>query len=483
MKRIIAVAFKGASAKNYYACADGEVASSANISYEEGEGSVTSSGSVGEPPAFPTVRFTLGREGVGGWQAAGLSLPSAVMAAPRYPNADGWGVRALEMLDQYRSAATRQGLFTAPFFVTCAYCRSDGSHTSSLPPVLMVPDSESPLVEGSADFTVETMKMTAVMAACRLRWRVSGVKELTDTSITHLDILVSDCVELYDRHPDPSLYHRVSPGNFCHYLSAEGVAGEEMIWSGTLPVAWQPHPRDDYEIALDMLKATEFRVASHIPVGELKDMDGFEDVRFNIASLSVLPSLPAVKPVVASVSSLGAMTPYANEPGWFPRWLFTSDVTSRHLDFVMDGQLYRVPLTRHPRLAGSYWWRGFDTRFLNPTDYLPTDDGSTGTDVPPGPATAVESGCYLETRPLKLGDAEERVRVMAVRLRGGSGDGSGIGMVLYGSDNLREWHILGSAQGWCMEGMWNPPCRFHRLRVTSTSAATLYVAAIEVEGG
>ncbi|MDE6577570.1 MAG: hypothetical protein K2K58_05310 [Muribaculaceae bacterium] len=77
----------------------------------------------------------------------------------------------------------------------------------------------------------------------------------------------------------------------------------------------------------------------------------------------------------------------------------------------------------------------------------------------------------LKTRPLKLGNPEERKPLFSITLRGIIPSGA-VSLLLEASDNLIDWHTVAESESHCIRGLWGIRFRFFRLSANGTSTAS-----------
>ncbi len=344
---------------------------------------------LGEMPGAPPVEFALKKSVLGGWHIHPDMLPSQIVEQGE-PTGDGWGMKAAQLLDDFGREVTEAGLFAEPFFALAAYRLADGSHILPSPPVLMTPNSGVPIVSGSADFSVATMKMSVAAAVCALQWRVKPQESLSRWAgvISHLDIFISRPVSLSAPGGMRAL-HRTECKNFTHCIDAYAHAGEHRVWSDTIVQGWAPRPVDEAALASAIAGVTSFHKIGEVAAESLCGMEEFSDVKFNCGSLSSLESLEAYTPGYAVHSPVAAsacgvcsgrlmlwdftLSPppaptfsesvaYGGESGFTPRWLFHPDPDARTCTLRHGGDEITLPLRRHPSLRGSCYWGGYGER-------------------------------------------------------------------------------------------------------------------------
>lgn len=437
--KVISVLLKRTSAAGDYSCADGEidrceglkVLSSVAVNPdgdggahggEDGGGSSSGPGQDSVSQIFPTmpfVEFSLKRDVLPGWHSIPEMLPQKEVESGD-SGSKGWGKRASELMETMIDEARDAGLHVEPFFALAALRLADGSHVSPSVPVLMVPNSEAPPVEGDADLSVGKMTMRVAAATCRLTCRITNCKEFSKWKgkVTHVDIFVSDPVALYDRKAEFVGCHRVQTANFTHSLDSTGKNCERMVCDVVLGQAWCPRPVASSSLGLQLSAIREFRHVAEVAIEDVigcQDSEGFavEDIgRFQLTADAYVPDYMMLRDVQArgmtefsgrvslydltmtvaavpparcmaapfsgvadaaeriaaeveirrggetlrSVRSLGEKIEIGED--CFPRWLFFPDEDAICMRIVSGSAAYVVPLRRHPSLRGAYWWCG-----------------------------------------------------------------------------------------------------------------------------
>ncbi len=239
----------------------------------------------------PIVEFSLTPGVVAGWHNHPDNHPSMTVTAPKTQDAEGWATRAAYLLEKFEKETKRQHLFTEPVLALCALRLNDGRHILPSSPVLLLPNTSAPTVEGSDNFALESMTMTIPVKASRLRCRISVAGSFSDWSsriahirqrggtgqITGISIFLSSPIPLY--HHDEGLLpvHR-------------GSAGQSS--GAGFPQSWVTSSLTDSEFTSRLLMTTTFRPVSEIPLDSLTtyareednatETTGFFDVEFNI---------------------------------------------------------------------------------------------------------------------------------------------------------------------------------------------------------
>lgn len=389
------------SAKSDYACADGEIASFSNLKIA-GAAAGTTGGDGGDTggvnpvstgfslslPTAPEVEFALKRGVLPGWHIHPDMLPSRIMEKGEASEA-GWGKKAREALAAFRKDAERHNLFVQPFLAMCAVRLADGHRILPSPPVLMIPNSEAPCVAGTTDFSSDTMELRVAAAVCSLQWRLHVPEELMDfNGATHIDILISSPLPLYDTKGDLTAFHRFDFEGFTHSIATDGTAGERPVTTETLAECWRPEPIDEAIFTKALLETDEFHLVSEMPLngdsGELSFTE-WRDVDFNCGGLAMAGAFGSYTPSFAHLSAVdgvscseisgrltvGGITltsplpyplwqtaAYVSDADYSPRWVFHPDPRAESWPFESGDGVCALPLRRHPRWYGSFHWHG-----------------------------------------------------------------------------------------------------------------------------
>lgn len=424
--------FRLPSMRSDYACPDGEVASTSNLRVKHPDllccvirpedeffrhtpstlSPLSSTLDTSLHPSLPSpqVEFALRRTILPGWHIHPDQFPSEIIPQGE-PTEKGWGVRAMQTLARFENRMLKENLFFEPFFAIAALRLKDGSRIHPSPPMLMIPDSTPPALEGSTDFTSETMKISVVAAVCSLQMRVRIPEEIAACAeITHLDILISPSIPLYDRKGDATAFHRFSHNAFTHSIASDGTAGERLVCEETIVQGWMPECRSEAEIFNSMINAVEFRLVSELPLSGLPSTTEFEDILFNCGGLTLLSASEPYHPDFRHLSTLSAngsttisgrktmwdltlisplpeaidfTAPFSTDPDLTPRWIFHPDPDLMLFPFESSGEMVALPLRRHPNLYGSFYWRGLgDEEPVVVKGYEPPSLGSRTKEFP-----------------------------------------------------------------------------------------------------
>lgn len=349
---------------------------------------------------LPIVEFALQPAVVAGWHNHPDINPSIKIEAPKTKDTDGWRAKASEALSKFLKTADAAHLAVSPFLALSALRLTDGSHILPSSPVLLLPNTSAPNLEGPDDLSVDSMTLSITAKAGRLRCRVAiepGLLALSDR-IEALDIFISAPLPLYDAAAPLLASHRAA--------------------GSTAPLSWLTTPLTDSEFTARLLSTVSFRMISSIPLKELPDYASFTDVNFNVPELTDVAEVSAFKPDFLQHQSITAATgcsfsgrltladltltlpapppaatlmPHENSslspaaveiesvkqgltlhasafnpthPNVnlsdtnLPKWIFIPDPDARKIIFITSSATYIFPFKRHPLLNGAFYWCG-----------------------------------------------------------------------------------------------------------------------------
>lgn len=239
------IPFRPKSTDSDFACKDGEISESGNLTLVYG-GSLASDlileaeGSSGL--LSPDIDFGLVRKPLKGWNVIADDFPTKTLAASD-PSIEYWTPLALQMLSQFQSDAGGQGMFVAPFYVMGAWKRKDGGYMSPSSPVLMTPNSQVPLVATAENISATELSFRIAGAVCSLYFRMHAPEYLRDLVgiIDSMVILRSSPLHNYGNIRAFLPSRRVTTDNFCRSLNLNtGETTENRVCTETLPLAWIP---------------------------------------------------------------------------------------------------------------------------------------------------------------------------------------------------------------------------------------------------
>lgn len=371
----------------------------------------------------PSVEFALRRGVIPGWHNHPANFPSREMTVDK-PSESAWGKCVLQLLADLEKDAAKASLLTSPFLVISAIRLSDGSHILPSTPVLLIPNSRPPMIAGSRDTSLSAMKLTAVMAACSLEWKISIPDDFTPSTIgmEALDIFISSPISLYDKKESPESCHNAVSPACSQSIDTDGVAGKHRISSDAFPNGWFPPAYDSATLAEKIRSVNSFHLISSVEIGNLKNSEQFLPVSFNMCALPSLDASEKYIPDFAHLSGMRAnyrsrfsgrdtytgltMTlPRIPAPEYFthfsgdetniipsrmaieietvkngnivrcnrcldssasidessfPSWLFYPDPDARKMRITTTESTFTIRLRPHPSLHGSYFWNGAD---------------------------------------------------------------------------------------------------------------------------
>lgn len=361
---------------------------------ETASGLIRSYSSHFPPSLVPAVDFRLKRSVLPGWHIHPDILPGREKEVTDTTPSE-WGKRALETLIEFKSESARQNLFFASFLAISAWRLKSGRIILPSPPVLLIPNSETPLITATQPLTANTMEMKAAAAVCRLQYRVRIPEELRDftSEIEGLELMVSRELTLFDRNGKPVNRRRCTSFNFSgSYDSESGEMKEKRVSADTFENAWHIPEPENYSALRELIDIQEFHSISHIPIEKLRSLSDFTDVEFNLGRLSDLRNMTGEVPQYSQLSLTEAEgslifsgrnniwnirltpPPFKDISGEeLPaRWVFHPDPEAREFRYKdKEGSELSLKLRPHPRLYGSIYFGGLEVE---------TDGGKAVTD-------------------------------------------------------------------------------------------------------
>ena len=338
------------------------------------------------PPA-PEIYFRLEKSVLPGWHIHPDVFPSAV-AETTSKTADGWRKEAKEVLASFIVEGERNNLFLRPFFAICAWRLTDGSIILPTVPILMIPNSEAPLLVGNSTDATEQMEISVKWAVCKLQYKLTVSTLLAGwrDEVAALEILVSDPLPLYDPAEPLKDVRHCETTNYSHSNNpSTGICVETRLTSDTFTRGWAARENNEWSELGSLLSLTKFRQISRIPVERLSNTEGFVDVEFNCGALRDCRGKEAYVPQYAHLSGVKAACKSEiagritlcdltlTSPGFlplsksmaattslsaYPRWIFHPDPDAREYNYMdSEGISLTLPLERHPVLFGSYYAR------------------------------------------------------------------------------------------------------------------------------
>ena len=398
------IPFRSKSCSGPYLCRDGEleicegfhtVSSSENplAQSEDGEeGTVLIEKDYTIPaPPLPDVSFRLRGATLSGWHIHPDMTPSRTVRAGK--KTDDWSNEAKEILTSFLEEASGNNLFLRPFFVIAAWKLTDGNYLTPTPPLLMLPNSEAPLISAGASDDIEELEFSVHWMVCRLQYsfRLHPIPEYFRGKIEGLSIMASDPLQLFDLSQGLKDMRPASTANYSHYYDeSTGLCQEKRLTSATFPRGWKPRPTSGWSQREGLLSLTEFREISLIDMESLDDTNGFVDISFNRGSLTdcraktgYIPQYlhlseirGAGKTIIAGRLNLWDLTvtspeylplnrliPFSTESYPAIRWVFHPDAMASEYQYEdSSGKAYSLKLTRHPVLHGSFYLKNLEEK-------------------------------------------------------------------------------------------------------------------------
>lgn len=374
-----------------YFCPDGELELNAE-GVEENGGSTWVSGLAGErdvevkaavdAESF-TPRLSLEHVVLTGWQNHPDNLPSREVEAPKERTLSAWGLKAREVAVAFHDEAKARGLYTEPFLAFAAACDGEGRQLAFSPPVLMIPNSGAPHVVGGEDLDCETMQMSVVASACRLKCDIDSnrMARLKQSGVEAIEVYTMASMPLFDEKGTPLPYHRVTDTNYTHSLSADGVGGERQIsgkqhlqaWRmaatdlAVVPASWPAELPASNWLLTDFKAAHGASVAGRVTMSDLTVKSG---AAWPLETLCATPETRGGTRALVSVSVrkngktvrserfLNSDAAVKFDSDNFPRWIFHPDPDAVSMTVTTDKETFTIPLKRHPTLGGAYFFRG-----------------------------------------------------------------------------------------------------------------------------
>ena len=237
------IPFRSKSSDSDFICKDGEIESVSGAWLKTGNDQVNDDLNPGTPPR-PDISFALVRDTLKGWHINPDNYPSKTLAASD-PSMEYWTNLGAQLLNLFQSEASSQNLFVAPFYVAAAWRTNIDTCLSPTVPVLMIPNSEVPLVTTDTDINKTELELRIAGAVCSLYMKMIAPEALRDWvgKITSLDIFVSEPLQSYNSFLSFIPQHRLNSDSLCRCLDMDtGLISARRICTETLPLAWKGVP-------------------------------------------------------------------------------------------------------------------------------------------------------------------------------------------------------------------------------------------------
>lgn len=260
------IPFRSRSGETDFICRDGEIFRSEGVRIRGTEsGILHRDDTLDMPDPPPDVDFALVRTVLPGWHNSPAVYPSKTLVATD-PSMEYWTSLAGQLLAQFQAEASFRNLFVSPFYVMAAWKTYGGRYLSASTPMLMIPNSEVPLVATDGDLRATDLSFKIAGAVCELYFRMRAPETLRDRvgTIRCLEILASGPLHDYGllRALLPS--RNISGTSYCRSLDlTTGLIDYHRICSEVQAMGWKATVRNEYtadysEYGLEALKFYPF---------------------------------------------------------------------------------------------------------------------------------------------------------------------------------------------------------------------------------
>ena len=234
------IPFRNCSALSDFSCKDGEIAEAVNVTLSSSSGDNLALPTLESPP-IPDISFGITRDVLHGWHIATDMYPSKTLSGSS-PSIDYWNSLTPQFLAQFQSEAINGNLFVAPFYAMAVWKTVEGSYLSPTQPVLLIPNSEAPLIATDSDISgndVEFRVAGAVAALCCKFKRNEMIRDWVNR-IASLEIFVSEPAHYYNTREIMLPAKRVATENYGLFTNPDtGSVSKVRICSEILPLAWK----------------------------------------------------------------------------------------------------------------------------------------------------------------------------------------------------------------------------------------------------
>lgn len=189
-------------------------------------------------------------------------------------------------INKVASEKTKSNFFFQPFFVRYAFRLFDGSYLKTSAPVLLIPDSDTPLVEAEVSYKDKylTIRVAPAIKYGQLRFRVlmpdcDKLKDWT-SFISHIDVFCSPPIYTYKQEEIFDFRKGISSDyNLSHFFGAE-----EKYYEDNNKYYWQIPSRGD-ELSQSICENSLFFKIASFEINEFIDKyssDDSSNENFNI---------------------------------------------------------------------------------------------------------------------------------------------------------------------------------------------------------
>lgn len=271
--KIFDIPFRTKSNNSDFICKDGEILEYDNATLNDGLNTDVSL----ENLPVPETDFALVRTVLPGWHINPDVFPSKTLIASN-PSMEYWTKLGAQLLSQFQSEASLQKLFVAPFYVLAVWKTMDGHYVSPSSPLMLVPNSNVPLVATNSDIDSKELDFKIAGAVCSLYFRIKAPETLRDWvgKISSLELLVSGPLQTYDTFHAFLPYKHVTTDSYCESLDLKsGEIAKRRICTETLNLAWKANTSSAGSSTGTGIKYQSF---ASIPFGDIDLYDSWKPV-------------------------------------------------------------------------------------------------------------------------------------------------------------------------------------------------------------
>lgn len=236
------IPFRLPSSESDFSCKDGEIVEASNLLVgDEDVSGILSPDHSSDTPPVPLVDFALVRDILKGWHMMADDFPAKTLNAST-PSMEYWNQMAAQLLTQFKTDASRQHLFVAPFYALAAWKMADGRYLSISTPSLLIPNSDVPLVATFEEISAMEIEMRIAAAVCSLYFKMKAPEQLRQWvgKILSLEIFVSSPLHNYDTYNSLLPFRRATTLSYCRQLDlSSGDISDVRVCNVTLPQAWR----------------------------------------------------------------------------------------------------------------------------------------------------------------------------------------------------------------------------------------------------
>lgn len=263
------IPFRKPSSASDFSCPDGEI----NPHYLQ----LTTN----NPQLTPDIDFALVRTRLPGWNLNPDQYPMKTLVASE-PSMEYWTSLGSQLLSQFKSEASNQNFFVAPFYAYAAWKTYDGIYLSPSDRILLTPNSTVPLLATDGNISAIELEFKIAAAVCELYFRMRAPEILRDWVgiIESLQIFVSDPIQNWNTFQAFIPYKHITTDNYCESLDLDsGEIAQRRVCSETLALAWRANLTQSGKNGTSKVSDIKFYPFASIPLGEV-------DIKSSWSSLS-----------------------------------------------------------------------------------------------------------------------------------------------------------------------------------------------------